>query len=257
MSYAIDERNPERLQLLNALLEPPTRDVLARLPPMAGRRVLDLGAGQGNTTRCLADVLNPAECIGVEFDPALVDYARTRPDNPPGVRFQQGDATQVPFPDGSFDVVFCRYLLLHMADPVRLVREMLRVAKPGGFAIAFEGDFMQETKSYPPCAALGTLHRAWRGLFPFPQAGERLVHTFREAGAGSIQAGGWTMLEHGATTLRRVYRLSAEATGPLAAAKGILTEAEVGEMTDALIRLEADPDSVAIMFPAAWVIATR
>jgi len=257
MSYAIDERNPERLQLLNTLLEPPTREILARLPPMSGRRVLDLGAGQGNTTRCLADVLKPAECIGVEFDQALVDYAQTRPDNQPGVRFQQGDATQLPFPDASFDVVFFRYLLIHMREPVRLVREMLRVVRPGGFAVAFEGDFMQDTKSEPPCAALSTLHRAWRGLFPYPQGGARLVHTFREAGAGTIEAGSWTMLEHRDTLLRRVYRLSAEATGPLAAARGILTEAEVREMIEALIRLEEDPDSVAIMFPAAWVIATR
>ena len=257
MSYAIDERNPERLQLLNTLLEPPTRAVLARLPAVPGRRVLDLGAGQGNTTRCLADLLQPAECIGLEYDPALVDYARTRPDNPAGVRFQQGDATQLPFPDASFDVAFCRYLLLHMADPVRVVREMLRVVRPGGFAVAFEGDFMQDSKSEPPCAAVGTLHRVWRGLFPHAQAGERLVHTFKAAGASTIQAGGWTMLEHGDTTLRRVYRLTAEATGPLAASRGILTEAQADEMIAALIRLEEDPDSVMFMFPAAWVIATR
>lgn len=130
MSYAIDERNPERQQLLARLLDPPTREVLARLPRIPAARVLDLGAGQGNTTRCLAEALQPDECIGLEFDPALVDYAQTRDDNPPSVRFQQGDATQLPFPDGSFDVAFCRYLLLHVADPVQVVREMLRVVRP-------------------------------------------------------------------------------------------------------------------------------
>ena len=104
MSYAIDERNPERQQLLAMLLEAQTRDALARLPPLPGARVLDLGSGQGNTTRCLAEVIGAGECIGLEYDPALVDYAQTRPDNPPGVRFQQGDATQLPFPDASFDV---------------------------------------------------------------------------------------------------------------------------------------------------------
>src|SRR3954463_5452044 len=103
MSYAIDERNPERQQLLALLLDPPTREVLARLPRQTGARVLDLGSGQGNTTRCLADMLQPAECIGLEYDAALVDYAQTRDDNPPGVQFQQGDATQLPFPDASFD----------------------------------------------------------------------------------------------------------------------------------------------------------
>lgn len=76
MSYTIDERNPERQQLLNALLEPHTRDMLARLPPIADARCLDLGCGQGNTTRVLADALRPAECIGAEYDARRVDYFR-------------------------------------------------------------------------------------------------------------------------------------------------------------------------------------
>jgi ubiquinone/menaquinone biosynthesis C-methylase UbiE len=83
-----------------------------------------------------ADALSPAACSGVEYDPTLVDYATTRPDNPPSVSFQQGDATALAFPDASFDVVFCRYLLIHMADPMQVVREMLRVVKPGGYAVA-------------------------------------------------------------------------------------------------------------------------
>jgi trans-aconitate methyltransferase len=69
VSYTIDERNPERQQLLAKLLEPPTRTVLAHLPRIPGARVLDLGCGQGNTTRCLADALEPSGCIGVEYDP--------------------------------------------------------------------------------------------------------------------------------------------------------------------------------------------
>jgi trans-aconitate methyltransferase len=57
MSYTIDERNPERQQLLADLLNPDMREVLARLPRRLGGSLLDLGGGQGNTTRCLADVL--------------------------------------------------------------------------------------------------------------------------------------------------------------------------------------------------------
>ena len=204
-------------------------------------------------------MLNPAECIGLEYDPALVDYAQTRGDNPPSVRFQQGDATQLPFADASFDVAFCRYLLLHVTDPVRVVREMLRVVRPGGFVVAFEGVFTQVSHSIPPCPALTTIHRVWGHLFQNPGVGETLVHTFRDAGATALQAGDWTMLEHDGdgTMLRRIYRLSAEATGPLAAARGVLTETEVAEMIDGLIRLEENPSAVVVMFPDTWVIATR
>src|SRR5262245_27231708 len=99
--------------------------------------MLDLGCGQGKPTRLLAEVCQPVECVGLEYDANLVDYAQTRTNNPPGVHFQQGDATKLTFDDASFDLVFCRYLLIHMADPVQVIREMLRVVRPGGCAVAY------------------------------------------------------------------------------------------------------------------------
>lgn len=257
MGYTIDERNPERQQLLAKLLDPPTRTVLAHLPRVPGARVLDLGCGQGNTTRFLADVLEAGECIGIEFDATLVEYAQSRPENPLSVRFHQGNATELPFPDASFDVVFCRYLLIHIDDPQRAVNEMMRVVRPGGFVIAYEGDFSSVGTSNPPCEALATIHRVWRGLFQNPPAGRQLVHYLRTAGAADIRAGAWTELEHDSTTLKRIYRLSAEATGPAAAAKGILTPPEVEEMIAGLIRLEHDVSSVVLKFPDIWAIARK
>jgi hypothetical protein len=64
-------------------------------------------------------------------------------------------------------------------------------------------------------------------------------------------------LEHDAAVLKRTYRLSAEATGPLAQARGILTEFEVREMIDGLARLEEDAASVLVKFPDMWAIAQR
>jgi SAM-dependent methyltransferase len=154
-------------------------------------------------------------------------------------------------------VVFCRYLLIHIADPLRVVREMMRVVRPGGFVVAYEGDFTAMGTSHPPCAALETIHRVWRGLFQNPPAGRRLVHYFRAAGATDIRAGAWTELEYDTTILKRIYRLSAEATGPAAVAKGILTPSEVDEMIADLIRLEDDGLSVVVKFPDMWVIAKR
>jgi len=81
MSDAIDERNPERQQMLTRILEPFTRDVPARFPRMTSPRCLD----------------------------------------PKGVSFQRGDVMRLPFPDASFDVVFCRYLLVHLADPASVL----------------------------------------------------------------------------------------------------------------------------------------
>jgi len=157
MSYTIDERNPERQQLLAQVLEPSSREVLARLPKIANARCLDLGCGQGNTTRLIADALGATECVGVDFDAGLVEYASAQV-NPAGVSFQQGDVTRLAFPDASFDVVFCRYLLVHLADPMSGVREMLRVVRPSGYVVAYEPDFVGEF-SDPESSALALINR--------------------------------------------------------------------------------------------------
>jgi ubiquinone/menaquinone biosynthesis C-methylase UbiE len=55
------------------------------------------------------------------------------------VRFEEGDAYALPFPDGSFDVVNANALLQHLGDPIRALREFRRVLRPGGIA-AVSGD---------------------------------------------------------------------------------------------------------------------
>ena len=255
MSYTIDERNPERQQLLAQLLAPSTREVLARLPRIPNARCLDLGCGQGNTTRLLAEAMGAAACVGVEYDPALVEYASTQV-NPASVSFQQGDVTRLSLPDASFDVVFCRFLLIHLADPMSAVREMLRVVRPGGYVVAYEPDFVGEF-SDPESSALGLINRVWNGLFQNPKGGRRLLRYFREAGASRLQGGVLMQLEYEAALIKRTYRLTAEATGPLAQARGILSELEVREMVDGLARLEDDPTSVLAKFPDVWAIAQR
>ena len=88
-----------------------------------GGRCLDIGCGQGHTTRLLAEVLEPAERIGLDYDTKLVAYAAEQAGNGAGIRFVQGDAMQLECPDASFDLVFTRYLLIHMADPMVVIRE--------------------------------------------------------------------------------------------------------------------------------------
>lgn len=140
MEYTLDEKNSERQYLLGKILNPLTRPILERAGIPEGGRCLDLGCGQGHTTRMLSKTLRPTECIGLDFDASLVARAAGHPENTTGVRFQQGDATKLEFADSSFDVVFCRYLLVHLPNPVTVIREMLRVAGPNGKVIVYEPD---------------------------------------------------------------------------------------------------------------------
>lgn len=98
-----------------------------------GERALDLCCGTGDVTFALA--ATGMEAVGLDFSEPMLKVARqrTQSQNPkPSVRFLNGDAQNIPFPDGSFDVVTISYGLRNLADLDLGLREMKRVAKPGG-----------------------------------------------------------------------------------------------------------------------------
>lgn len=103
-------------------------------------RVLDVGCGTGVITRELAERTR-GQVIGLDIDPQMVAAAQ-RLSAAGSVRYEQGDALQLPYPDRHFDLVTCHFLLLWVADPARAVNEMARVTRPGGSVlIAAEPDY--------------------------------------------------------------------------------------------------------------------
>ena len=72
----------------------------------------------------------------------------------PGVEFLEGDALNLPFEDGGFDTSTIAFGLRNLADPVRGMREMLRVVKPDGRAVVLE--FVR-----PPKGPFGSAYRAY------------------------------------------------------------------------------------------------
>jgi SAM-dependent methyltransferase len=95
---------------------------------LRAQRVLDVGCGTGAITAELAR-RSRGEVTGIDLDPAMVEHARQYA---PDARFELGDALDLSFPDETFDVVCCHFLLLWVKDPERAVREMARVAREGG-----------------------------------------------------------------------------------------------------------------------------
>lgn len=90
--------------------------------------ILDVGSGTGAVTEELA-ARSRGQVIGVDLDPAMVAYARARAG---GAEYRLGDAHDLPFRDGRFDVTACHFLLLWCRDPAAAAREMVRVTRPGG-----------------------------------------------------------------------------------------------------------------------------
>jgi ubiquinone/menaquinone biosynthesis C-methylase UbiE len=97
----------------------------------AGERVLDVAAGNGNAT--LAASRRFAEVVGLDYVPALLAHARERADAERlPVQLREGDAENLPFGDGSFDVALSSFGVMFTPDQERAARELLRVVRPGG-----------------------------------------------------------------------------------------------------------------------------
>jgi SAM-dependent methyltransferase len=97
----------------------------------AGERVLDVAAGNGNAT--LAAARRFADVTSTDYVPALLERGRDRARaDRLKIDFQVADAEDLPFADGSFDVVLSTYGAMFAPDHARTASEMLRVARGGG-----------------------------------------------------------------------------------------------------------------------------
>jgi SAM-dependent methyltransferase len=111
----------------------PDLDAMLAAGVATGReRVLDLGCGPGATALAFAERV--ASVVAYDLTPAMLEQARhgAAERGLANVRFEQGDAARLPFPDASFEVVASRLAAHHVADPVAMVREAARVLVPGG-----------------------------------------------------------------------------------------------------------------------------
>jgi ubiquinone/menaquinone biosynthesis C-methylase UbiE len=117
------------------------RNATVRLAQLAqirnGERVLDVGCGIGGPSRYLASQLG-CQVTGLDFTAefvALAEMLARRTRLADKVAHRQGDALDLPFPDGSFDVVWSQNAAMNIADRDRLYSEMHRVLPAGRLAL--------------------------------------------------------------------------------------------------------------------------
>ncbi len=102
-------------------------------------KVLDVGCGTGSLVEAILRSATVAEIVGIDPAEGFIEYSRARfPD--PRIRFDQGSAFELPYPDGSFDRTLSLLVLMLIPQPEKAASEMRRVTKPGGTVAACTWD---------------------------------------------------------------------------------------------------------------------
>ena len=104
---------------------------------------LDLGCGTGHTTHLIAKVLGPRCTIGIDRSESFLSLAR--PTATSRISFVKHDITAVPFPTGAADLIYCRFLLTHLASPRIQLEKWSAQLRSGGILLLEEVEWIRTT----------------------------------------------------------------------------------------------------------------
>ncbi len=111
-----------------------TRKLLDFVELKDNQAFLEIGCGNGLVTKHLAEDYI-ADVTGIDIDPQQIEMARSSVDGLENLRYLEADATDLPFGESSFDVVFSFGVLHHIKDWLDALKEVKRVLKPGGYFV--------------------------------------------------------------------------------------------------------------------------
>lgn len=140
---ATGERDSHRLKLLHQVYGPGTEAAMHRVGLGAGMRVLEVGCGSGNITCWVAEQVGPTgSVLGIDNSAAQVEQARSQATarGLTNIEFQVADAYKPSLPEASFDIAYCRLVLMHLTKPIDALRAMRSLVKPGGTVLCGEMD---------------------------------------------------------------------------------------------------------------------
>ena len=183
-----------RLSTLNAFINQAS---LLELRLRGGERILDVGCGLAQFTRLMARAAGSLHrVVGIERDAAQLAEAQrqARGDHEEHlVNLRAGDATALPLAEaewGAFDLVHTRFLLEHVADPLAVVRQMVRAVRPGG-RIVLEDDDHDILRLWPEPPGFRSAWEAYIRTYlqpgNDPYVGRRLVSLLQQARATPLR----------------------------------------------------------------------
>jgi 2-polyprenyl-3-methyl-5-hydroxy-6-metoxy-1,4-benzoquinol methylase len=230
------ERERRRLGLQAEVQNHSTEALLGRAGLSRGMRVIDLGCGIGDVSLLAARLVGrDGLVIGIDLDERALETARARSQelDVRQVRFERRAIDDLDFGE-PFDAVIGRHILIHMRDPIAVLKRAAQLLRPGGVAAFHEYDFSLIQLAYPPSPIREELAGLFAIFIPTANMGARLYHDFLKAGFSFPQCQYDGVIDGGAGN--PAYEIFAQA------ALSILARPEASDLQFSLPR---DPEELA------------
>ena len=240
----------DRLQLLAQERWPDTAALFERVGLASGMRCVDLGCGGGEVTFEIARLVGPGGlAVGIDMDNVKLELARqtSAARDISNVNFKPLNVNEWSDP-GAYDIVYCRFLLQHLARPMELLRRMWDAVRPGGTIVVEDADF-DGWCCDPPNAGFEFFLRTYSEVIARRggdhAVGRRLLRYFRAAGIPepAIHVAQPIYLRGPEKTLALS---TLDATTEAILSEGIASEAELRDALVSLARFTNEPQTLIV-----------
>ncbi len=242
-----------RLQMVEGLFDPLTKRQLERAGLKQGQQCLELGAGAGSIMKWMGGIVGAdGTVVGVDKS---VNYLTGFTD--PRFQVVEGDFLELEFQQ-QFDIVHCRYVLIHNQRSKEILQRLYDILKPGGMLVAEEPDFrsaklLNLTQRDDRWSVNNAICRAFEERNLNPQFGLELPQSVAELGLSIVDVDARLHLARGGSEMSRMMTASLHALRATYLETGEVTENQL----DQYIAEADDPQSWAVYYSTVSVIASK
>lgn len=249
-----DAQTPARFHALSALYDSGTIQRLSELGVSEGWRCLEVGAGPGSIAIWLSNRVGPSgQVVATDIDTRFLERTQH-----PNLKILRHDLRAEPLPEGGFDLVHVRLVLMHLPECEKALGILMNALKPGGWLLVEEFDALSIRPDFEvsPFEAVLKTNLAMRHVMAQQgldlRCGRLLMGRFRRLGLVDVRAEGRVSMWQGGSPGADLVRVNFQQLQGAIIASGLITQKEF----DRDIARLNEPDFL-IPSPVLWAVHGR